>query len=79
MVRVIPEAGGLEIDTRKTGMRPVISVRHAKNVPDQWWVFDDGSGTSGQSMEFTTVADAWGKTQRQVGEDMDQSLKTARV
>ena len=79
VVRVIPEAGAIEIDTRKTGMRPVISVRHAEKVPDDWWIFDDGSGASGQSEAFTTLADSWGKTKRQVSEDMDQSLKTSRV
>ena len=79
VVRVIPEAGAIKIDSRKTGMRSVISVPHAEKVPDHWWIFDDGSGTSGQSAGFTTMADAWGKTPRQVGEDMNQSLKTARV
>ena len=79
VVRVIPEAGAIEIDSRKTGMRPVISVRHAEKVPDHWWIFDDGSGTSGQSAEFTTLADAWGKTPRQIGEVMNCPLKTAKV
>ena len=60
-------------------MRPVISVRHAEKVPNDWWVFDDGSGASGQSEAFTTLADSWGKTKRQVSEDMDQSLKASRV
>ena len=60
VVRLIPEASALEINTRKTGMRPVISLRHATKVLESWWLFDDGSGASGQSGTFTTPADARG-------------------
>ena len=79
VVRLIPEASALEISTRKTGMRPVISLRHATKVPESWWLFDDGSGASGQSGTFTTPADARGDTRKQVDEVMDASIRSSAV
>ena len=79
VVRLIPEASAIEVDTQKTGMRPVISLRHAIKVPASWWMFDDGSGASGQGDVFTTPADARGDTRRQFDEVLDSSLRISKV
>ena len=47
VLRLIPEANAIEIDTRGTPIQPVVSVRQCKRAPDAWWLFDDASPASG--------------------------------
>ena len=79
VVRLIPEAQAIEIDTRATGMRPVVSLRHCVKAPQTWWIFDDASPGAGQSSGPTTVASARGEVGTQHSDDIDASMRLGRV
>jgi hypothetical protein len=44
---VLPESHAVRIDTRRTGICDVVSLRHCVKAPDSFWIFDDGSPRSG--------------------------------
>ena len=48
VTRVIPEADAVELDVGSTTIRPVVSVRKCKKAPPTWWLFNDGSLSSGR-------------------------------
>ena len=47
VTEVFPETQSLRIDTRGTGISPVVSARLVRRAQDCMWVFDDGSPASG--------------------------------
>eukprot|EP00965_Chrysotila_dentata_P236190 6201173-Pleurochrysis_carterae.AAC.2 len=58
----MPEYDALRVDTRNTGIQPVVKVTSSKRAPEDWWIFDDSSLTSGTfAAPATTVAMARGK------------------
>eukprot|EP00965_Chrysotila_dentata_P133278 4406777-Pleurochrysis_carterae.AAC.1 len=58
----MPEYNALWLDTRDgTGIQPVVKVTSCKRAPEDWWIFDDSSQTSGTfAAPATTVAMACG-------------------
>ena len=48
VVRLIPEAAAVELDVRRTTIHPVVSIRQCKRAPDEWYLFNDGSLSSGR-------------------------------
>eukprot|EP00965_Chrysotila_dentata_P034861 1160645-Pleurochrysis_carterae.AAC.1 len=47
-MEVIPEYNALRVDTRGTGIQPVVNVTACKRAPDDWWIFDYSSPASGR-------------------------------
>eukprot|EP00965_Chrysotila_dentata_P074409 2457451-Pleurochrysis_carterae.AAC.1 len=43
LLEVIPEYNALRVDTRGTGIQPVVKVTACKRAPDSWWISDDSS------------------------------------
>eukprot|EP00965_Chrysotila_dentata_P067579 2236645-Pleurochrysis_carterae.AAC.1 len=61
VVEVMPEYNALRVDTRGTGIQPVVKVTSCKWAPEDWWIFDDSSLTSGTfAAPATTLAMARG-------------------
>ena len=60
VVRVIPEASALELDVRGLNIHPVVSVRQCKQAPEEWYLFNDGSVSSGRYDGPLTLAAARG-------------------
>ena len=60
VVRVIPEASALELDVRGLDIHPVVSVRQCKQAPEEWYLFNDGSVSSGRYDGPLTLAAARG-------------------
>eukprot|EP00965_Chrysotila_dentata_P128707 4254735-Pleurochrysis_carterae.AAC.1 len=57
----MPEYNALRVDTRGTGIQPVLKVTSCKRAPKDWWIFGDASLTSGTfAVPATTVAMARG-------------------
>eukprot|EP00965_Chrysotila_dentata_P080585 2659135-Pleurochrysis_carterae.AAC.1 len=57
VVEVMPEYNALRVDTRGTGIQPVVKVTSCKRTPEDWWIFDHSSLTSGTfAAPATTVA-----------------------
>ena len=79
VVRLIPESNALEIDPRRTGMRPVVSLRHCIKAPQSWWIFDDSSPGSGHSSGPTTVAASRGEVGQQLSDDLDAPMRKGRI
>eukprot|EP00965_Chrysotila_dentata_P100016 3304876-Pleurochrysis_carterae.AAC.1 len=53
----MPEYNALLVDTRGTGIQPVVKVTSCKRAPEEWWIFDDSSLTFGAlAAPATTVA-----------------------
>ena len=60
VTRIIPEAAALELDVRGVNIHPVVSVRQCKKAPEEWYLFNDGSPTSGRYDEPLTLKVARG-------------------
>eukprot|EP00965_Chrysotila_dentata_P153089 5059072-Pleurochrysis_carterae.AAC.1 len=61
VVEIFAEYNALRVDTRGTGIQPVMKVTSCKRAPEDWWIFDDSSLTSGTfAAPATTVAMARG-------------------
>eukprot|EP00965_Chrysotila_dentata_P175373 5788482-Pleurochrysis_carterae.AAC.1 len=57
VVEIFPEYNALCVDTRGTGIQPVVKVTSCKRAPEDWWLFDDSSLASGTfAAPATTVA-----------------------
>ena len=48
VTRIIPEAAALELDVRGLNIHPVVSLRQCKRAPEEWYLFNDGSLSSGR-------------------------------
>eukprot|EP00965_Chrysotila_dentata_P083448 2752630-Pleurochrysis_carterae.AAC.1 len=61
VVKIFPEYNALRVDTRGTGIQSVVKVTSCKRAPEDWWLLDDSSVTSGTfAAPATTVAMARG-------------------
>eukprot|EP00965_Chrysotila_dentata_P257848 6213024-Pleurochrysis_carterae.AAC.5 len=71
VLEVIPKYNALCVDTRGTGIQPVVKVT-AKRAPDDWWIFDDSSPASARfDSPATTLAAARGNPY-EVGSQINQ-------
>eukprot|EP00965_Chrysotila_dentata_P067197 2224273-Pleurochrysis_carterae.AAC.1 len=51
----------LRVDTRSAGIQPIVKMTSCKRAPEDWWIFDESSLTSGTfAAPATTVAVARG-------------------
>ena len=73
VVRIIPEAAAVELDVRGLTIQPVVSVRQCKRAPDEWYLFNDGSLSSGRYDGPLTLAGARGNPHEVGGRTGDQS------
>eukprot|EP00965_Chrysotila_dentata_P116828 3861436-Pleurochrysis_carterae.AAC.1 len=55
VLEVIPEYNALRVDTRGTGVQPVVKVTACKRAPDDWWLFDDSPPASGRFDALATT------------------------
>eukprot|EP00965_Chrysotila_dentata_P152555 5041370-Pleurochrysis_carterae.AAC.1 len=46
VVETMAEYDALRMDTRGTGIQPVVEETSCKRAPEDWWIFDDSSLTS---------------------------------
>ena len=74
VVRIMPESNSIEIDPRKVNIQPVVSVRQCKRAPEGWYIFNDGSLSSGRYDGPLTLAGARGDPHEIGGrlEDQDE-------
>ena len=80
VVRVIPEARALELDVRGLNIHPVVSIRQCKPAPEAWYLFNDGSLSSGRYDGPLTLPAARGNPHevggRLPGDDPDEEPDT---
>ena len=73
VVRIIPEASAVELDVRGLTIQPVVSVRQCKRAPEEWYLFNDGSLSSGRYDGPLTMAGAKGNPHEVGGRTADQA------
>eukprot|EP00965_Chrysotila_dentata_P060194 1995861-Pleurochrysis_carterae.AAC.1 len=62
----------MRVDTRGTGIQPVVKVTACKRAPDDCWIFDDSSPASGRFDAPTTTFAAARGNPYEVGGQINQ-------